>query len=67
MEIILKQDIANLGFANDLIEVKDGYARNYLIPKGYAILATETNKKIREENMKQKAFKLDVMNIYQNP
>jgi len=57
MEIILKQDIAKLGYANDLITVKDGYARNYLIPKGYAILATETNKKIREETLKQKSFK----------
>ena len=57
MEIILKQDIAKLGFVNDLIVVKDGYARNYLIPHGYAILATETNKKIREENLKQKSFK----------
>jgi len=57
MEIILKQDIAKLGYTNDLIEVKDGYARNYLIPQGYAILATETNKKIRAENLKQKSFK----------
>lgn len=57
MEIILKQDIAKLGYANDLISVKDGYARNYLIPKGYAILATEKNKKIREETLKQKSFK----------
>ncbi len=57
MEIILKQDIASLGFVNDLIVVKDGYARNYLIPQGYAILATETNKKIREENLRQKSFK----------
>ncbi|MCD4680000.1 MAG: 50S ribosomal protein L9 [Bacteroidales bacterium] len=57
MEIILKQDIAKLGYTNDLINVKDGYARNYLIPQGYAILATETNKKIRTENLKQKSFK----------
>ncbi len=57
MEIILKQDIAKLGYTNDLISVKDGFARNYLIPQGYAILATETNKKIRDENMKQKSFK----------
>ncbi len=57
MEVILKQDLAKLGYANDLITVKDGYARNYLIPKGYAILATEKNKKIREETLKQKAFK----------
>jgi large subunit ribosomal protein L9 len=57
MEIILKQDIAKLGYANDLITVKDGYARNYLIPQGYAIIATETNKKIRDENLRQKSFK----------
>lgn len=57
MEVILKQDIAKLGYANDLITVKDGYARNYLIPKGYAIIATETNKKVRDEDLKQKAFK----------
>ncbi len=57
MEIILKQDITNLGYKNDLINVKDGYARNYLIPKGMAILATKTNKKILSEVTKQKAFK----------
>lgn len=59
MEVILKQDMAKLGFANDLITVKDGYARNYLIPKGHAILATANNKKILEENLKQKSFKED--------
>ncbi|MBE9481786.1 MAG: 50S ribosomal protein L9 [Bacteroidetes bacterium] len=57
MEIILKQDIPNLGYKNDLINVKDGYARNYLIPKGMAILATKTNKKILSEVTKQKTFK----------
>ncbi len=57
MEIILKQDIPNLGYKNDLINVKDGYARNYLIPKGMAILATKTNKKVLSEVTKQKAFK----------
>lgn len=57
MEIILKQDIKGLGFTNDLIKVKNGYATNYLIPKGMAIIANESNKKIREENIKQKAFK----------
>ena len=59
MEIILKQDIPGLGFANDLIDVKNGYARNYLIPKGLAVMATEPNKKVREENLKQKAFKAE--------
>jgi large subunit ribosomal protein L9 len=57
MEIILKTDIANLGYANDLVNVKPGYARNYLIPKGFAIFASDSNKKIREENLRQKAFK----------
>jgi len=57
MEIILKQDIANLGHKNDLVTVKPGYAQNFLIPKGMAILATESAKKVREEELKQKAFK----------
>ena len=57
MEIILKQDIPNLGYTNDLIKVKNGYARNYLIPKGLAILATEPNKKIQAEVLKQKSYK----------
>jgi len=57
MEIILKQDIARLGYKNDLITVKDGYARNYLIPKGMAIIATESNKKQLAETKKQQAYK----------
>lgn len=57
MEIILKQDMKNLGFTNDVVKVKAGFARNYLIPKGIAIAATETNKKILSENLKQKSFK----------
>lgn len=57
MEIILKKDIPNLGHSDDLVTVKSGYARNYLIPKGYAIVANETNKKIQAENQRQKAFK----------
>lgn len=57
MEIILKQDVLNLGFKNDIVKVKNGYARNYLIPQGYAISATETNRKVIAENMKQRAFK----------
>lgn len=59
MKIILKQDIAKLGFTNDVIEVKNGYARNYLIPKGYAIQATEQNIKILNEVLKQKAHKAE--------
>ncbi|HPE33584.1 MAG TPA: 50S ribosomal protein L9 [Bacteroidales bacterium] len=57
MEIILKQDIEKLGFENEIVKVKNGYARNYLIPKGMAILATETNKKVLAEVQRQKAFK----------
>ncbi|MEA3505800.1 MAG: 50S ribosomal protein L9 [Bacteroidota bacterium] len=57
MEIILKKDIANLGYANDLVEVKSGYGRNFLIPKGLAIFASPGNKKVREEIIRQKAFK----------
>jgi len=57
MEVILKQDIQSLGYANEIVSVKNGYARNYLIPKGMAILATETNKKILAEVQKQKSFK----------
>jgi len=59
MKVILKQDIAKLGFANDLIEVKNGYARNYLIPQGYAIQGTEQNIKILNEVLKQKAHKVE--------
>jgi large subunit ribosomal protein L9 len=57
MEVILKQDVPNLGYANDKVSVKPGYARNFLIPKGMAIVANETNKKILAENLKQRAFK----------
>lgn len=57
MEIILKQDIDNLGHKDEIVNVKPGYARNYLIPQGYAIMATASAKKVYEENMKQKAHK----------
>jgi len=57
MEIILKQDIANLGSKDDIINVKIGYARNYLIPRGLAINATSVAKKIHSENLKQRAHK----------
>ncbi len=59
MEVILKKDIPNLGFATDVIKVRDGFARNYLIPQGLAVLATESNKKMNAETLKQKAFKED--------
>jgi len=57
MEIILSQDVANLGFKDDIVTVKNGYGRNYLIPKGYGKLATDSAKKVLAENIKQRAFK----------
>ncbi len=59
MEIILKEDVANLGYKNDIVNVKPGYGRNFLIPKGKAILATPSAKKILAESLKQKAHKLE--------
>ena len=57
MEVILKQDVPNLGYTNDKVNVKPGYARNFLLPQGIAILATESNKKVLAETLKQKAHK----------
>jgi len=57
MKIILKQDVNNLGQKDDIITVKDGYGRNYLIPKGYGIQATESAMKIHSENLRQRAHK----------
>jgi large subunit ribosomal protein L9 len=57
MNVILKQDMPNLGHKDDIVAVKDGYARNYLIPKGYAINATAQNKKVHEEILRQRAHK----------
>ena len=57
MNVILKQDISNIGHKDDIVAVKDGYARNYLIPKGYAINATAQNKKVHEEILRQRAHK----------
>ncbi len=59
MEIILKEDIEKLGYKDDLLTVKPGYARNYLIPKGMAIVATPSQKKVLAENLKQRAHKED--------
>jgi len=59
MEVILKQDVPSLGYINEKVNVKPGYGRNYLIPQGIAILATESNKKILAENLKQKTHKED--------
>lgn len=57
MEIILKQDVANLGYKDDIVNVKNGYANNYLLPQGMAIIATPMNKKIHAETLRQRAFK----------
>ncbi|WP_299555815.1 50S ribosomal protein L9 [Seonamhaeicola sp.] len=57
MELILKQDVENLGFKDDVVTVKNGYGRNFLIPTGKAILATVSAKKVLAENLKQRAFK----------
>jgi large subunit ribosomal protein L9 len=57
MELILKNDVPNLGFKDDLVSVKNGYGRNYLIPEGLAILATPSSKKVLAENIKQREFK----------
>lgn len=57
MEIILKKEVANLGHADEIVKVKSGYALNYLIPQGYAILATESAKKQHAETVRQRAHK----------
>lgn len=57
MELILKKDVQNLGFKDDIVTVKNGYGRNYLIPQGFAVLATSSAKKVLAENLKQKAHK----------
>ncbi|TYP71458.1 50S ribosomal protein L9 [Aquimarina intermedia] len=57
MELILKKDVENLGFVDDVVEVKNGYGRNYLIPQGLAVLATPSTKKVLSETLKQRAFK----------
>jgi len=57
MEIILLQDVQKLGQKDDLVHVKDGYGRNYLIPRGYAIAATPSARKMHSENLKQRAHK----------
>ena len=59
MEIILKDDVKGLGYKNDIVTVKSGYGRNYLLPQGLAILADKTNKKITAENVRQAAHKAD--------
>lgn len=57
MELILKEDVENLGFKDDMVSVKNGYGRNYLIPNGLAAMATPSAKKVLAENLRQKAHK----------
>ena len=57
MHIILKQDVDNLGYADEVVKVRPGYARNFLIPRGLAIIANEANKKVLAETMKERAHK----------
>ncbi|MEM0576808.1 50S ribosomal protein L9 [Flavobacterium polysaccharolyticum] len=57
MELILRKDVQNLGFKDDIVTVKNGYGRNYLIPQGFAHLATASAKKVLAENLKQRAHK----------
>jgi len=59
MEIILKEDVVNLGYKDDIVKVKDGYGRNYLIPQGKAVIATESAKKVLAEAQRQRAHKIE--------
>lgn len=59
MDIILKTDITGLGYKNDIVSVKPGYGRNYLIPQGFAMLATDSNKKVVAENIRQASHKAE--------
>ena len=63
MEIILLQDVPKLGQKDDLVKVKNGYGRNYLIPRGYAVAASESAKKVHSENLKQRAHKEEKIRI----
>lgn len=61
MEVILKEDIITLGYKDDIVNVKEGYARNFLIPQGKAVFASVSAKKVLAENMKQRAHKIEQM------
>jgi large subunit ribosomal protein L9 len=63
MEVILTQDIQGLGYKNDTVDVKPGYGRNYLIPQGYAVIASKSNKKKFAENIKQAAHKAEKLRL----
>lgn len=58
MEVILKEDVANLGYKDDIVHVKDGYGRNFLIPQGKAVIASESARKVLAEVLKQRAHKI---------
>jgi large subunit ribosomal protein L9 len=57
MEVILKQDVTGLGYKNDIVKVKAGYGNNYLIPNGFALIATDSNKRLVQENIRQASHK----------
>lgn len=61
MEVILKEDVINLGYKNDIVKVRDGYGRNYLIPQKKAVVATSSARKVLAEDMKQRAHKLEAL------
>ncbi|PNE23910.1 50S ribosomal protein L9, partial [Tannerella sp. oral taxon 808] len=58
MEVILKEDVANLGYKDDIVHVKDGYGRNFLIPQGKAVIASDSARKVLDEVLKQRAHKI---------
>jgi large subunit ribosomal protein L9 len=58
MQVILKEDVVNLGYKDDIVTVRDGYGRNFLIPQGKAVIASDSAKKVLAENLKQRAHKL---------
>jgi large subunit ribosomal protein L9 len=63
MEVILTQDVAKLGYKDDIVKVKNGYANNFLFPKGMAVMATTAMRKIHAENLKQRAFKEEKLKL----